>query len=191
MDGMGAHYKPILEQAKDIVRSKMQPELDKMLLMAVFKGDAEQIGRSIKGGANINAYSDGNTMLMYAVGWGKGESVRKLLQEGADPNLLSYNKETALVWAVYMERSDIAKILIEEGKGLDIDARTDGGVTALMIACLSEKNIDIVRLLLSRGADPTLKDDKGIGTSVYASNNKEALGLINDAIRKRLGFRGE
>lgn len=80
------------------------------------------------------------------------ETVRKLLQNGADPN--QYNKEgwTPLTVAAYQRgRSEICQLLIDYGA--HVDARTSRGQTPLYFATALTRDDDCVDVLVSAGAD--------------------------------------
>ncbi len=67
----------------------------------------------------------GSTPLMYATLYGDAESVRLLLEAGADPNLRNEAGATALKWA--MDDLDKARVLIRGGA--EVNARSDDGRT--------------------------------------------------------------
>jgi ankyrin repeat protein len=52
----------------------------------------------------------------------------------------------------------------------DVDAKTNIGITALMMAA-TEGHAEAVRLLLKFGADRTLKDDEGLTAKEIAIRN--------------------
>ena len=54
--------------------------------------------------------------------------------------------------------TDVAKALV--GKGADIDAQSDNGMTALMIAA-SNNSAPMIGLLIDAGADPAIKNAQG------------------------------
>src|SRR4051812_28749779 len=72
----------------------------------------------------------GSTPLMYAVLYGDAESVRLLLEAGAEPNLRNEAGATALMWAV--DDTDKTRLLIR--CGADVNARSDDGRTPLFVA---------------------------------------------------------
>ena len=82
-----------------------------------------------------------------------------LVEKGADVNARNDILNTALHFAARYDSSYFnVKYLISHG--VDIDAQNSIGGTALMQAVATEQK-DIVELLLSSGADPTLKDEEG------------------------------
>ena len=52
-------------------------------------------------------------------------------------------------------------------RGKDIDQQFEGGVTGLILAC-QYQNLEIVKLLLSMGANPKIEDDKGFDAEKVA-----------------------
>ena len=80
--------------------------------------------------------------------------VESLLQNGTDPNTI-YNTNTALTYAARDGFTEIAMILVE--KDADINWIDGEGVTPLILASF-KNHLEIVELLLNRGADKTVKD---------------------------------
>ncbi len=101
----------------------------------------------------------GSTPLMYAAFYGDDEMLRRLLGKGADPNARNSAGATALMWAV----TDLPKTqrLIEAGA--DVNAHSDDGLTPLLIAASQYGSSAIVKLLLDRGADPSIKVSSATG----------------------------
>jgi ankyrin repeat protein len=99
---------------------------------------------------DVNAKdSRGATPLMYAAAFGNARQVKLLLESGAEVNAENAFHATALIWA----GGDAVKsrMLIEHGA--DVNVRTQQGRTALMAAAKRNGNVDLVRLLLQKGAD--------------------------------------
>lgn len=93
----------------------------------------------------------GSTPLMYAALYGDAESVRLLLEAGADPNISNEAGATPLMWAV----DDIDKTRLLIRSGADVDARSDDGRTPLLIAAARPGSYDIIKLLLDHKANPS------------------------------------
>src|SRR5438067_1774438 len=72
----------------------------------------------------------GNSPLMYAAGLGSLESMRLLLDAGADANAANDFAATPLMWCA----SDAAKVRLLLSKGAKVDARSKLGRTPLLIA---------------------------------------------------------
>jgi ankyrin repeat protein len=78
-------------------------------------------------------------------------AIRRLIEQGANPNVWQADGMTALHWAVYHDDLETAKLLV--GAKADAKVANRYGVTPLAIAC-TNGNAAIVELLLEAGADP-------------------------------------
>ena len=61
-----------------------------------------------------------NEQLFKAVKSNEIEEVKKLIDAGADVNVVNVDGETALYWASYKGRSEIVKMLIEAGADVNV-----------------------------------------------------------------------
>lgn len=93
----------------------------------------------------------GSTPLMYAALFGDADSVRLLLEAGADPNIRNEVGATALMWAV--DDLDKTRLLIRSGA--DVNARSDDGRTPTLVAAARPGSYDVVKLLLDYKANPS------------------------------------
>jgi ankyrin repeat protein len=96
---------------------------------------------------------------------------------GADPY-----RGTPLIWAATKGRIAAAKWLIEHGAAVNQRATFGGpshgqGVTALHLAAQSGQ-LEMVKFLLDRGADATLKDDLYGGTALGWAEHGEAADVV-------------
>jgi ankyrin repeat protein len=120
--------------------------------------------------------------------------VKAILDKGADINARDERGSSALTWAAVMDHSEVVKLLKSLGaksdlwiasltgdkdeakqfldKGADVNAVDGLGSTALMYAARKER-VDVVELLLERGADPTKKVQ---GQTAYDRGLSRALG---------------
>lgn len=118
----------------------------------------------------------GNSPLMYAAALGSLDSLRLLLDSGADPNAANDFAATPLMWCA----GDAARVRLLLSKGADADARSKLGRTPLLIAVSYDGATEAARLLMEKGADVNARD-KG-GTSVLAqaagSNNLEVARIL-------------
>lgn len=120
----------------------------------------------IKNGADVNAADvNGTTPLFIAAALNDGNSVRYLIENGADVNapILAeyqykgtpvYKGATPLMAALKMRQNKNAALLVENGA--DVNARTENGISALMIAAASGDCL-MQEFLLAKGADPQVK----------------------------------
>ncbi len=121
------------------------------------------------------------TALMRAALAGDVELAKLLLSHGADPHIISKDRETTLMAASGMgfingyhrqrtpaERLELVKLLVELGE--DVNAADNYGITPLMVAA-NLGDIEVVKYLISKGADLNAhdlgkKNDGAFGSSV-------------------------
>jgi len=108
---------------------------------------------------NINVKNrDNYTPLYYAASYGTQKTVQLLLENGAKVdvrNESNYNY-TSLHYAARNGKTEIAQLLLKNGA--DVNFIDNDGDTALIMATI-QRNIDIVRLLLDRGAKSNIGND--------------------------------
>ncbi len=110
---------------------------------------------------NVNEYDqDGQTLLLKAVKANKEETVKKLLEWGADPNLPEPIglKGTPLMYACSTDSIRIMELLIEHGA--DVNQIDTNGDPAINWATYYG-NIPGIEFLLKKGADPSLESKHG------------------------------
>jgi ankyrin repeat protein len=98
-------------------------------------------------------------------------SANFLLNHGAKPDYPKSPKgRTALIiTCAYYGGVSNCKVLLDHGA--DVNAVTVNGETALMLAASNAKS-DVVTYLLSKGADPKLRDKSGKSALYYAKSAK-------------------
>ena len=165
-------------------------------LIAAARGDnAEAAKLFIEKGASVNAESksgDIATALMGAALNANLDLTRLLLARKANINAISadsegkvkngpvaFGKATALHMAVSGGSIEEVKLLLDAGAPIDpLDVR---GMTPLMFAVSTDRpRVDVIRLLLSRGADSTIKSKAGESAQDWARkfNNPGVLSLL-------------
>jgi ankyrin repeat protein len=130
---------------------------------AARSGDALALGKLLdeyKDSIDINACDEtGLSALGYAVENGHVDSVRLLLQRGANAKQDNHGHPPLLQTAALEGRSDIAVVLIAGGAKVNEVALTQFG-TALHAAAF-HGYLDVVRVLLEAGTDPDIRDGDG------------------------------
>jgi ankyrin repeat protein len=91
--------------------------------------------------------------LMRAVLDRDAATVRRLLDEHADPNATNDVGATALMWAATNNDVTLARLLLD--RGANVNAKSDDGRTPLLIATRLHAAAPLVKLLLDAGADPS------------------------------------
>jgi ankyrin repeat protein len=158
------------------------------LLGAIQRNDTAEVSRLIAGGANPNVKdADGVPALMLATLFADIACVEQLLKLGADPNLVDANGATALMWAI-PDRQKV-RALVEHGANVN-SRSTNLGRTPLLIAAASPGTVDLLDLLLARGAD--LRATDGAGNSAVAMAMRTAdIDVLRFLIGKGLDLKGE
>lgn len=160
--------------------SARQDDRRDALLQAIQRSDTASLTRVLAGGANPNAVdADGVPALMLATLMADVDAVQRLLSAGADPNRSDGDGATALMWA--MPDPGKARVLIDGGA--DVNARSTAlGRTPLLIAAASPGSVEVLTLLLARGADLRAKDAAGLNALALAmlSSDAEVLRFLAD-----------
>src|SRR5262245_38385615 len=128
------------------------------LFAAIRQGARDDVERLIARGASPNAYdAQGTPALMAAALFADADMVEVLLKRGANPNLVDESGATALMWSV-PDRVKVQRLL---DRGAAVDTRSETGRTALLVAASYPGTVDLLRLLLARGADLRVQDRAG------------------------------
>ena len=132
----------------------------------------------------LSVHADTNQNLIAAAFKGDINTVRSLLNKGADVNRKNKYGTTALQQAVVMNHKHVVKLLIE--KGADVNAKNNEGNTILINAAWSSSK-DIIKLLIEKGADVNAKNNRGGTALVHAvsGGNKNAIQLLKQAQQDR------
>ena len=101
--------------------------------------------------------------------WYEAENERRKVNKKNKPAIVGTSGFTELMFVAREGNLATCKQLIEEG--CDVNQRDDYGATALIYSVLSN-NVEVVRLLLSMGADPDIATHKGLKPITIAENNK-------------------
>lgn len=118
------------------------------LMLAAANGDQELVGAMVAQGAKVNL--NGWNPLIYAAWQGRTETVKFLLDKGADIDAVSPSGISALMMAAREGHYDTVKLLLWEVANPNI--KNDSGATALSWA-LKAGNTDIAELLKRAGAE--------------------------------------
>lgn len=102
-------------------------------------------------GADVNARETKNRMtpLLAATVGNHRDTVRLLLDKGADPRVVDKDGKTLLMWAVLKNNPTLVKLFLE--KGVEVNAKAKDGSTALYWARRGHLE-DIEEMLVKAGA---------------------------------------
>ncbi|HNR87899.1 MAG TPA: ankyrin repeat domain-containing protein [Spirochaetota bacterium] len=133
------------------------------LHLAALRGSAPIAAFLIGKGAKVDAADEmGFAPLHHAAATGSADVVTLLLAKGADVKLVNKLGENALSMLAGGSGEKflaIARILVDAGIPLDPQS-AQGGATPLIVAA-THGNMDLVKLLLAKGADPSIKNAEG------------------------------
>ncbi|XP_070787925.1 DNA-binding protein RFXANK [Pituophis catenifer annectens] len=124
------------------------------------QGELTLLKENLRKGENLLNKPDerGFTPLMWASAFGEIETVRSMLEWGADPHILAKERESALSLASTGGYTGIVTLLLE--KAVDINTYDWNGGTPLLYA-VRGNHVKCVEVLLARGADLTTEADSG------------------------------
>lgn len=189
-------------------------ELNSMLLDTILGGNVSKLNDVIDKGASPNSELDREyksekttqdyrldaTAIMLATGEGQTDIVSSLIKKGANINQIDSQEFTALHYAVFQNRKEIVRLLIENKADVNlgiysalmtasennyyaiakiliennanVNAINEKGNTALMLASRSG-NLEIVDFLIKNKADINLKNRNGYTAFQLALKNKQ------------------
>ena len=144
-------------------------EMKMKILRASSRGDVDELRRLIHG-SSVAARSIFDDAILEACENGHTEAVRLLLEYGADPGYMAHFR-TLLRRAIPWGHADAVRLLIDD-YGVAVD---DGVAQSMMAAIFSDSGsfrasgqLEVVRVLLARGASPNTTKDRGFEAGASA-----------------------
>lgn len=104
----------------------------------------------------------------------------KVLPSGLEPKKRKQNPEATKVLLNAIERGNLSYVKTLLTMDFDLDTVDDGGMTPLMRAA-QRGNLDMVQMMLKRGAAPSLAGPSGRASDVALQNNFPA---VNECLKK-------
>ena len=129
-------------------------------------GDIAKMQNALNNGADINAKDPGGMPALFiAVEENQLSATKFLLENGAYPDITDKENDTPLMRAMYYNRPEIAKLLIEYGANVNTSYNDDFVLTWATF----NNYTDIVRLLIEKGANIECYNPVGCTPLIIAS----------------------
>ncbi len=147
----------LIDEGVDIDMTRQRTALH----LAAEKGHGEIVDLLIAAGADVNLRESNCRVPMFlALIHENFEIAAKLRDAGTDPTVIPESGESLLMAALWVENNEFARWAIDSGVDLNSIRPEKNNATALMIAA-KMGDVEMVRLLLDRGALPTLTNHNG------------------------------
>lgn len=167
--GQLQQVRALLDQGADI-NVKESKSGQTPLISASFKQRKKLVQLLLDKGADVHARDiNGETALMAAAEKGNTSIVKMLLENGADINAGDKWKETALIITLRKHKLAAAKLLID--KGADIRVKDNFYQRTPLIWASNLGDIELVKLLLEKGAQVNAEDIEKKTALVHAAHN--------------------
>lgn len=130
-------------------------------------GDIAKMQNALNNGVDINAKDPGGMPALFiAVEENQLSATKFLLENGAYPDITDKENDTPLMRAMYYNRPEIVKLLIEYGANVNTSYNDDFVLTWATF----NNYTDIVRLLIEKGANIECYNPVGCTPLIIASN---------------------
>jgi len=143
-----------------------------IIIEAVAQNNYNVVKILLENGADVNATMDSETTLLMIASLNKNDSykiVSLLIKKGADVNACNNKGSTALLYSSLRGKTEVVKLLLKKGANPN---HPNSITTPLMIAA-SQKEYEICKMLIEKGADKYAVDEKGITVLDYAKSGKD------------------
>ncbi|MEO1614388.1 MAG: ankyrin repeat domain-containing protein [Planctomycetota bacterium] len=146
---------------------------------AALKGKLRVVERCLKSGMDVNEIgAEGFSALAMAAYGGHNDIVKVLLRAGAKVDARDREKMTPLFHAASGPAPNVVATLLDAGAEINAVGGAEN-YTPLMMAS-AENQLEVVKLLLARGADQTMVDDDGENALDFArqKGNREVVAYL-------------
>ncbi|MBQ8124726.1 MAG: ankyrin repeat domain-containing protein [Kiritimatiellae bacterium] len=158
-------------------------------LNAAAYGTAAEVRVMLDSGIDVNVRNEGSreTALMTAAGGGNIDTVKLLVERGADVGAKSFEGGTALLVAIEQRRDEVVEYLLSHGANPNDKLAIEPGLTALCMAA-QRGYLRILKALLKAGADTEKRAGDGstaLANAAFKGHDDVARELIESGADKR------
>jgi ankyrin repeat protein len=153
------------------------------LLRAAASGDTQSMKQLLARGANPNPPAAALTALTAAVWYGNADAVKLLLGRRVPVDAKDAFGFTPLSVAALWDRKEIAAELLDSGAGVNLPIagtvfmRRSPGTPLMLAAYAESQDVDLIRMLITRGADVHFATAEGEFASSRAGSKGDTLVL--------------
>ena len=158
--------------------------------VAASAGATEVASQLIAAGADVNAAgpvnsTGGATPLLRATGNDHSETVKLLLEHGANPDAayITGAGSTPLMLAAGQGNTEIAGLLVAHGARMDLK---DNEHNTALYRAVNRGNVKVVQLLLAHGANPNERNPNGIPLLIVVTADKSNPDLLAAFLKARI-----
>lgn len=163
------------------------------LMLASMYGNTSCVRLLLEAGAEVNAENAfDETALTYTAFFGHVDCMQLLLKAGASANVKDHDNTSALYHASMNGRVEVVRLLLEPQYLVDLDTRCDISLTTPLGAAAASGHLEIVEMLLDRGADVSCGYLEGTTALLNAGSMGHLpvvrLLLAQDRVPEQIGF---
>ena len=137
------------------------------MVMKAEGGKTQKVARMLDEGVDVNSLLADRSALFYASQNGHTDTVKLLLDRGADPNIETKDKITALRLAVERRHLEVLDLLLDAGADPNVKRKQYGNIP-IHIACWKGHG-DILSVLIQRGSQLNSKNALGMTPLIMAA----------------------
>ena len=163
-----------------------QDELNEKLIKAIYDEDYNAVLDSLNKGADIEVDYEASEKwdgwgrpLIDASAEGHIKIIKLLIERGADVNITTTNRGTALMAASLYRHLDVVRLLLDNGA--DVNSKNNEEGDSVLSHTLSP---EVAELLIDRGADVNARNKEGItplmGSTSAIGHHKKIIELLLD-----------